>query len=235
MDSLQDIIKWPCDLPTTTKEAIVLTATRIQQLGPLTTQGRQLSGVMYIKRGIAGIGFNSEHTNTMNSAIFGTGNWLGASMINHVVRVLAHIEQIEPIEIIFFAKDKIDQLAAKDPNIYKWLYYGSLQTQHQWLTAQAVSLHDREVRVVYTLLEIAKYAKKVKGSISAVHASQKQLSIIAGISRPRLNEVLKSLESSEEISVSRGSIHLINQQALAQRLEKVNTSITDLAAIPSSS
>jgi len=235
VDSLQDLIKWPCELPSTTKEAIVLNATRIQQLGPVTTQGRQLNGVMYIKRGIAGIGFSSEHTNTMNAAIFGTGNWLGASVINHVIRVLANIEQVEPIEIIFFAKDKIEQLAEKDPNIFKWLYYGSLQSQHQWLTAQAVSLHDREVRVIYTLLEIAKYANQVQGSVSAVHASQKQLSIMAGISRPRLNEVLKMLEASGEISVSRGSIHLLDQQSLTERLSKLDVSIIDTGPISSAS
>lgn len=229
MDSLQEIIQWPCELPNATKEAIVLSAMRIQQFGSATAPNRAMKGVIYIKRGIAAIGLTSEHTNTMNSGIFGTGNWLGGSMINHGSRILAHVEQIEPVEVIFFAKDKIDHLANNDPYIYKWLYHASISTQQQWLNAQVVSLHDRETRVIFALLQIAQHTKQVKGSKTAVHASQKQLSMITGISRPRLNEVLKMLEAKEEISVSRGVIHLLEPTKLSEQLRKLESSISNEA------
>lgn len=227
METLQDTIKWPCELPNETKEAIILNAIKIQSIGNTAGQGGNLKGLLYIKKGIAGIGFGSEQTNTMNSGIFGTGDWLGGSIMNSNIRVHVHIEQFEPLEIIFFAKEKLDILAAKDPHIFQFLYHASLKTQNKWLLAQAVSLYKREARVVFSLLELTKHSKQIKGSLTALHASQKQLSLITGISRPRLNEVLKMLETTGEISVSRGAIHILDQARLAERLTDLQTSVVD--------
>lgn len=225
MDTLQENIIWPCELPSETKEAIVLSAIRVNQFGTSLPSSRQTSGVTYINKGIASISFGSEQTNTMNAGVYGKGSWLGGSIINQSFKLHATIEEIEPVEAIFFPKDRIDQLAEKDTNIYKWLYHSSLDTQQQWLLAQVVSLHDRETRVVFALLQIARYTSQIKGSLTAVNASQKLLSSVTGISRPRLNEVLKMLESSGEVSVSRGSIHLLDIAQLEERLTPVHTTI----------
>ncbi|WP_171759456.1 helix-turn-helix domain-containing protein [Vibrio sp. RE86] len=227
MDTLQDSINWPCELPNETKKAIVLNAIKIQSLGNSAGHSGNLKGLLYIKKGIAGIGFGSEQTNTMNSSIFGAGDWLGGSIMNNNIRVHVNIEQLEPLEIIFFAKEKLDTLAARDPHIFQFLYHASLKTQNRWLLAQAVSLYKREARVVFSLLEISKHSNQIKGSLTAIHTSQKQLSTITGISRPRLNEVLKMLESTGEISVNRGSIHILDQARLAERLTDLQTSVVD--------
>ncbi|WP_159737053.1 Crp/Fnr family transcriptional regulator [Vibrio atypicus] len=190
---------------------------------PTLTHG--MNGILYIKSGIACITFGSEQTNSMNSGIFGSGTWLGSNMISHNIRLHATIEQLEPIELIFFHKDKVEALCLQDPFVYKWLYHCSLSTQQQWLMAQVVSLYDREVRVIFALLEIARLTKQIQGSMLKVHTSQKQLSIIVGISRPRLNEVLKMLEINKEIIINRGVIHILQPEKLEQRLEQLKTTI----------
>tara|TARA_Y100001956_G_scaffold80665_1_gene96328 strand:+ start:2053 stop:2736 length:684 start_codon:yes stop_codon:yes gene_type:complete len=225
LDNLRDTFSWPCELPEETKRSIVLSAIKLNQLPQTTHSTEHIAGIVYVKSGIACITFGSDQTNTMNSGIYGSGTWLGGSMINHDLKLHATIEEIEPISIIYFPKDKIDHLAQQDPFIYKWLYNCSLSTQKQWLMAQVVSLYDRETRVVYTLLEIAKHTKQIQGSKTKLHASQKQLSIITGISRPRLNEVLKNLESNQEISVSRGAIHLLDEERLQQRLMSIRSTV----------
>lgn len=227
MDTLQDKIIWPCELSNETKEAIVLCAVRINQFGTKLNSSRSSSGVTYINKGIACISFGSDQTNTMNAGVYGKGSWLGSSVINQSFKLHATIEEIEPLEAIFFPKDRIDQLAEKDPSIYKWLYYSSLNTQQPWLLAQIVSLHDRVTRVVYALLEIARYTSQIKGSLTSVNASQKLLSNVTGISRPRLNEVLKMLESVGEVSVSRGSIHLLDINRLEQRLAPIKATVLE--------
>lgn len=148
-------------------------------------------------------------------------------MINQSFKVHATIEELEPVEVIFFPKDKIDQIAGKDPLVYKFLYHSSLESQQAWLKAQIVSLHNRETRVVYALLEVSRHTSQIQGSIVSVNASQKQLSSITGISRPRLNEVLKMLESNGEISVMRGAIHLLEIERLKQRLAPMSNMIIE--------
>lgn len=225
MDTLQDKIIWPCQLPASTKEAIVLCAIRANQLGANTGSTRPIPGITYINSGIACISFGAEQTNSMNSGVYGKGSWLGGSMINQSFKLHTTIEELEPVDVIFFPKDKIELLAERDPHVYKLLYFCSLDSQQQWLTAQIVSLYNRETRVVFALLEVARHTTQIKGSVLSVNASQKQLSNITGISRPRLNEVLKMLETNGEISVSRGTIHLIDVDALQARLEAISNTI----------
>lgn len=202
----------------------MLCAIRASQF-PIAKSEAKSGGVTYLKKGIIAITFGNENTNTMNSGIYGEGSWLGSSMINQSVHLHASIEELEPVEVIYFPKERIDALAATDPFVYKWLYHCSVKAQQQWLFAQITSLHDRQTRVVFTLLEIARLMKTVKGSFIKVSASQKQLSAITGISRPRLNEVLKMLESSGEISIERGSIHLIEPSKLQHRLSVLDGTI----------
>ncbi len=205
----------------------MLCATRINHFGRPATTSRTTPGITYVNRGIACINFGADQTNTMNSGIYGKGSWLGSSMIGQSFKVHATIEELEPVEAIFFPKDKIDQVAEKDPLVYKFLYHSSIESQQAWLRAQIVSLHNRETRVVYSLLEVARHTSQIQGSIISVNASQKQLSSITGISRPRLNEVLKMLESNNEISVMRGAIHLLDVERLRERLTLINNTIIE--------
>ncbi|RJX67133.1 Crp/Fnr family transcriptional regulator [Vibrio sinensis] len=200
-------------------------AIRINPLQDSSNSKKKAVSVMYIKKGIACIAFGCDSANTMNSGIFGEGSWLGSLMIHQPLSIHATIEELEPVEAICFPKDKIDILAKQDPMIYKWLYHATVKTQQQWLLAQVTSLHDRHTRVVFSLLEIARLTKQVQGSYTKVNASQKQLSTITGISRPRLNETLKMLELCNEISIERGSIHLIDIEKLRIRLNVLNTTI----------
>ncbi|WP_052772078.1 Crp/Fnr family transcriptional regulator [Vibrio mexicanus] len=147
-------------------------------------------------------------------------------MIGQSVRYKATIEELEPIEMLIFPQAKIEELAKINPEIYKWLYHSTHKTQQAWIRAQISTLYDKETRIVSSLLEIAKYIPNIKGSFQKIHASQRQLSLITGISRPRLNETLKELEVSKEISLERGVIHLLKPDALRKRMERVSQNMS---------
>ena len=149
--------------------------------------------------------------------------------MNSGLLLKATIDEIYPTIIICFPKEKIDRLAATNDEVYKWLYHCTLDVQKCWLQAQLCSLYDRECRIVFSLLDISKRLPSVKGSLLKIDISQKQLSQITGISRPRLNEVLKQLEAVGEISLERGSIHLIDIPALSLRTHKLDNAFKSLA------
>ncbi len=186
-------------------------------------------GVYYVSQGILSISFTSENTNSMNATLISSNTWMGGGIMNSGLLLKATIDEIYPTIIICFPKEKIDRLAATNDEVYKWLYHCTLDVQKCWLQAQLCSLYDRECRIVFSLLDISKRLPSVKGSLLKIDISQKQLSQITGISRPRLNEVLKQLETVGEISLERGSIHLIDIPALSLRTHKLDNAFKNLA------
>ncbi|MDN3681037.1 Crp/Fnr family transcriptional regulator [Vibrio tapetis subsp. quintayensis] len=218
-------ILWPCELDEQTKiqlMSIVKPITGIAHFVNRSELTNQRRGVYYVRKGIVAIAFSPEGPNSMNSGILSHGLWIGGGVMMGQQFMRAAFEEIEPLELFFFQKDKIEQLAESNPFIYKWLYYGSLDTQKIWISAQVASLHDKEVRIVSALLDLLNRSKTIKGSVPEIKVSQKQLSIITGISRPRLNEVLKLLESSQEITLARGKIYLTDLEALTKRTKALD-------------
>ncbi len=197
-------IQWPCELSQETTESLTSIARKVDTFSrkpSSTTNG----GIIYLVKGIATVTFSGEGTNTMNAGIFGQGFWLGGAIISQTVRYKATIEALEPLEMLLFPQNKIEELCKTNPEIYKWLYHSTHKAQQAWVRAQISTLYDKETRIVSSLLEIAKYIPNIKGSFQKIHASQRQLSLITGISRPRLNETLKALETANEISLNAAS------------------------------
>ncbi|MDN3616972.1 MAG: Crp/Fnr family transcriptional regulator [Vibrio gallaecicus] len=215
-------IQWPCNLSQALKDELLLSAITVHGLSDRNQFKRSsVDGVFYIVQGIMSISFASENTNTMNATLLSANTWAGGGVIYNSLSLNATIDEILPCTILYFPKEKIDRLASTNDEVFRWLYHCTLDLQKNWLQSQLCSLYDRESRIVFSLLDLAKRLPAVQGSLIKIDISQKQLSQITGISRPRLNEVLKSLEAANEISLERGSIHLIDIPSLNKKTEKL--------------
>lgn len=222
-------IDWPCSLSDSLKQELLSSATIMSGLSEYSQYSRaNEGGVYYVSQGIISVSFTSENTNSMNATLISGNTWMGGGILNSNLLLKATVDEIYPTIIICFPKEKIDRLAATSDEVYKWLYHCTLDVQKCWLKSQLCSLYDRECRIVFSLLDISRRLPSVKGSLVKIDISQKQLSQITGISRPRLNEVLKHLESVGEISLERGSIHLLDIPALAERTHKLDNAYKSL-------
>ncbi|MGF1754880.1 Crp/Fnr family transcriptional regulator [Vibrio makurazakiensis] len=219
MKNLPFDIQWPCEISDELKQKLLDTAIVLNALPDRTHN--KVGGVFYIAQGMLSVSFSSENTNTMNANLIGKNSWMGASMMSSDISHSAVVDELLPLSLVYFPKDKIDKLAQSDFEVYKWLYFSSLETQKDWLQAQICSLYDKQSRVIFSLLEISRHLPSVQGSIIKIDISQRQLSQISGISRPRLNEVLKYLEQQGEIGLERGSIHLLEPDSLNLRLKSI--------------
>lgn len=217
-------IEWPCELSAEIKALLLECAIEVNGVPKRNPNSRaQQGGVFYVTQGIMSVTFSADKTNTMNAGLVGSGMWFGGTVMSSDISFNATLDEILPISFLYFPKEKVDKLAQANHEVYKWLYYSTVEVQKDWIQAQICSLYDRESRVVFSLLQIAQRLPSVQGSLIKIDISQKQLSQITGISRPRLNEVLKALEAQGEVSLERGSIHLLELNALQQRVAKLTT------------
>ncbi len=216
-----DSILWPCELSRNLKESLLSIAQPTDNL----LNGHE-QGLFYVVQGLAFAHFAPETiVNTMNSAVIRKGIWIGSSQQNKRIHVHSHIEEVNPLTLLYFPKDKISKLCDVNPETYKFLYHTRDTISSTWLTSQLVSLFDKETRIVFALTQLAEHSQSIQGSVIRLELSQKQLSIITGISRPRLNEVLKSLEQSNEVSLERGSIFINDLAKLKLRLYKIEKAL----------
>ncbi|MGF1756399.1 Crp/Fnr family transcriptional regulator [Photobacterium sagamiensis] len=229
MNVLIDQIQWPCEISHSLKTQLVEISSIIHGVDKFicTRQMASVPAVYYVQEGVASFRLCSEGIKGVNSLLIGPGDWIGGSAIAQDMKLFVSVEEIESMSLVSFPKEKIFKLAQSNNEVYKWLYYCAMEIQKILLQAQISSLYDREIRTVYALLDIANRVKSVKGSMSTIKISQHQLSLITGISRPRVNEVLKSLEKKGEIIIQRECIYLADLQALGARIENLNLMFND--------
>ena len=89
------------------------------------------------------------------------------------------------------------------------------------------SIHEKEQKTIYVLLELAARQTNVTGAKVSINISQTQLSTITGISRPRLNEVLKSIEQQGLVTIQRGKVSISDFEGLYERISPMNLMIRD--------
>ncbi|TMX62315.1 hypothetical protein DA097_15215 [Vibrio rotiferianus] len=217
-------IAWPCELPTALKTELLDIAIPV---GSITQHinnvrlSKSPKGIIYLASGIICSSFNVEGTNSMNATIFGPTSWLGASQLKLPININANIDELERTECILFPRDKIESISERNPLTYKWLYYSSSKSNICWIKSQHASLFDKYTRVAFCLSEISTQLPTIVGCNKTIKLSQKSLSNITGISRPRLNEVLKMLEEKGLISLNRESVTILNEPRLKQELHDV--------------
>ena len=219
-----DSIVWPCKLPDIVKRSILSTAQVRKGIKSLDVcQSRcQMPGVFYILNGSSGLCVATPDMNNSLGVVVGKGDWIGAHAIESNEEIFLIAEEVEPITMLYFSKSTISSLAEHDSMVYKWLYSCTRSEQKIWLQAMLSSIHDKSLRVVYLLFEFAKRIEIIRGSLICINISQYQLSSLSGISRARLNEVLKKLEYDGYIFLQRGKVYIKNISQLGDYLNEMN-------------
>lgn len=220
-----DQIHWYSDISDALKQQLVDIA-RIQHglTGIIQPAGySRLTGLVYFVSGIQTFCYTPKHGGNVLGAIFGAGDWLGSLALWDDYKVFILAEEVEPASVLYFPGKEIERLTEKDPNVYKWLFFIAKRTQRTWTRANLAAQHDKNTRAAFVILEMAIRQAGAELKPMTLAVSQQQLADVTGISRSRLNEVLKGFEQDGDISLRRGSIELKSPQALSARLHSLNS------------
>lgn len=214
---------WPCSLSTQLKRQLL----DIAQQGKGLPNTQAFPGVYYITNGLATLSVLSENMSNSLGFVIGVNDWVGANSIGDIDKMFLLSVELEPLEYLFFSKKKVKQLSENNLEVFKFLFHCLNKIQPRFWQVSLTALHGKEVRIVYTLLSLAERKKTVKGAKISIKITQEQLCEVTGLSRPRINEVLKMIEKAHEISIERGIIHIIDITALGNRLNQLNTMFND--------
>lgn len=211
---LQADIKWPCHLNSATKDSL-LSIARPYDLANLKNR---IPGIFYVASGcLVGYATNQNMDNSLG-LVFGAGCWFGIQAINNPDYKRKQIyETLHPTELWVFPREELERLLEQHLEIYKFLFYIAQKTSSAVMQLGSNTLYCLTTRVTYILLELAEKASTVHDD-SIINITQQHLSQIAGISRPRVNEVLNDLARCGEIRIGRREIALLNIDALRERL-----------------
>ncbi|NVN81019.1 MULTISPECIES: Crp/Fnr family transcriptional regulator [unclassified Vibrio] len=222
--TISEQIQWPCELPQELIDSLVEVAvfkTGIHSL-EITQKFQNLPGVFYILSGSAGICFSTENMKSLSGGVIGKGDWMGALTIHAEYNLFAVAEEVEPISMILFPADKVLELAEEQCMVFKWLLHCGTRAQSIWMQAYLSSIHEKEQKTIYVLLELAARQTNITGATVSINVSQTQLSTITGISRSRLNEVLKGIEQAGLVTIQRGKVFISDIEGLYERISPMN-------------
>ncbi|MEH6452105.1 MAG: Crp/Fnr family transcriptional regulator [Psychromonas sp.] len=222
-------INWPTELSDNFKKKLLSIA---QQSTTLKNQSLNMlyddnAGIYYLSDGIVTVYYTCDNTNSLQGMVCGPKDWLGSFDITSNSETCLLVEKLEEVNYLFFPSHKIKKLAETEPEVFAWLYYCTAKMQPKILQSMLICAHNKEIRIVYTLLTLANYQRVLLGQQTSLHINQQQLSTITGLSRPRINEVLKKIEKDNEIVIERGKIHIIDKVALGKRLEPASLIFSD--------
>lgn len=212
---LSDSIQWPCSLSAKTQADLLAIARSFDY--------RQLSapmpGVLYVASGcLVGYATNSNIDNSLG-LVFGHGTWFGIQSIHNPEYASSEIyEALLPTRVFLLPKQEIEAMLEKNPEVYKFLFYIAQQRGRISLQMASNTLFCLTTRVVYILLELAAQHCPATNVSHEIKITQQSLSHIVGISRPRVNEVLKMLADAGEITIQRGKLVILNYSGLKSRL-----------------
>lgn len=216
-----DSVRWPCVLSDELKQRLLglsRLGRGLKGLG-LENGGRRFPGVIYFLKGSIHLYITSAQERGFVGAVLGAGDWLGAMVVagqNQTDFIVA--DEVDSIEYRLFPTEALLVLAQEHPELYQWLYFLAAEIQPKWLQASITSLQDKQTRLIYSLLQLLAKNPPPQGVLPQVRIAQEPLSHLAGISRPRLNEVLKQLEAAGELEILRGCIRVLDLPALCRRL-----------------
>ncbi|MDR9828107.1 helix-turn-helix domain-containing protein [Vibrio sp. FNV 38] len=220
-------ISWPCTLSSPIKQKLLAISTPLKNTATLsqfamnaTTKPDDVNhhGLAYISEGIFALCFDHERVQTLNSVVISKDTWIDSQMLTVALQMGALFEEVEPIKFLWFREEQLLTLCEQHHECYKLMHFYKLQFRQQWLRSQYISQHLRSVRVAYLLHELATHTSTVLGAKPLLLLSQDQLAIMTGLSRPRVNEVLKVFNQEGIISQSRGRIYIENSNKLYRYL-----------------
>jgi len=224
-----DDIVWPCELSLSLKKNLLSIASVKQGISSLGGSPKNpfSSDLCYLLEGIAILNSSTQDTSTTVGGVIGPQDWIGVSGIDESSRPVYTTEEIVPVVLMAFPNKLLLKLGEKESEVFKFLFYIAQKLLKKWTQAAVTVIHDKEMRIVYSLLELLVLHRKNDDVIPCIKISQQQLSFLTGISRPRVNGVLKELEVAEEIEIARGCFRIVNLPKLACRLNNLNVSMRD--------
>ncbi len=208
-------IQWPCPLQETTRQRLL----SIAQPYELNWRTGPLPGVIYVATGcVVGYATNETMDNSLG-LMYGHGRWFGIQSIDNPTYAPTSLyEALLPTELLLFPARELERLVEQDPEIYKFLFFIAQYIGRITLQLGSNTLFCLTTRIIYVLLELADKPTSLNEAQPLIHITQQSLSQIVGISRPRVNEVLKTLDGSGEIKLGRGEIRLLDIATLRARL-----------------
>ncbi|WP_255554621.1 Crp/Fnr family transcriptional regulator [Moritella sp. 24] len=193
------------------------------------TDHRQMlsDGVCYIYQGTAAVCMQAKNLKTVNNVVMGKQEWFGDCQSVNNNLLFFSLSEIEPLNLIVFPQEQLDRLIDIDLEVTKWLYHVVNASQQKWRQSQLLLSENKQIKIIYLLIELTMHQKQIKGVLPKIAISQQQISIITGISRQRVNEALKQLESAQCLELERNSIYIIDFKGLCKRLDHIDLSIRD--------
>ncbi len=184
------------------------------------------SGIIYIKQGRFSISLPQRSMDTLYSFIVEPNSWFGGLTLMPLPHPFLLINELENVELLYISKRRLTEIADANPLIYKWLLNIAADNMPQWFQAPLIALSNKKIRVIYCLATLLPLNKKGISTIE-VDTSQQKISDICGLSRPRVNEVLKALEQLRLIQVEHKKIIIHNPLALFKLLDEANLCFYD--------
>lgn len=220
IDYAVEDIAWPCDLTDAFKYQLLECAelhTCLTGMHVNNTNTQEV-GVSYVLKGIMAAYVSAPDSRQISSCLVGPNDWIGAMALLDESDTIVFAEELEAVKLLLFPWKKIRQLTEVNLEAYKWLYHAAGKMQSKLMQSQFISKFGRENRVVYTLLDLLAQHPNVIGALPSLRVTQAQISLISGMTRPRVNEMLKKLEREGEIALERNSIRIIDIEGLKGRL-----------------
>jgi CRP/FNR family transcriptional regulator, cyclic AMP receptor protein len=148
-------------------------------------------------------------------AILGPGKVVGElALIDERARRTATVTALQPCETIVLRRSQFQKLREQHPQVDTFLL-AALAAQVDRLSEHLVQMlySPAQQRVMQRLLALAE--EFGEGPISV---TQEELALMAGTTRPTVNEVLRELEKIAWIRLGRGRIELLERSRLARRV-----------------
>lgn len=220
---------WPGDIATSLQQALLAIARPVD----LLQQYNRLNpppGIFYLEQGAVLLTVPDGQMKRSIGMALGPGDWWGIHAFDpEVHQLFSLMEELLPPVAWLLPKAEVEQLGRQAPEVYKWLFAIALQQHGVRLQLNLNSWHSLPQRVAYLLLHLGDRCGQALPEGLQLPISQQQLSLLAGISRPRLNEVLKQFELDGLLRLARGRILLLDIPGLRAPLQCLNLMFHDPA------
>ena len=228
-ENLMDLIEWPCVLPLEIKLELLSISEKQTYVGNAKRSfDKQWSrGIFYFFSGIASYSLISSEMKPLVGGVLGYQSWMGGLQTYNFPKLILHTEEIEPLSTLFFPRQKIEELANKDPIIFKFLFALVQSNQPKHWQAIIISHYPIEIRLIYILIELLAHKRSIVGEVPHIKITHQQVSNLTGVSRPRVSEVFKQLQNEELISLARGVVWINDIDKLYEKLKRVSFDFYD--------
>ncbi|WP_409422291.1 Crp/Fnr family transcriptional regulator [Pseudaeromonas sp. ZJS20] len=225
---------WPGDISTRVQQALLALA-RPVDLMQQHSRLSEIPGIFYLEQGAVLMAVPDGEMKSSIGMALGPGDWWGIHAFDPASpRLFALMELVAQPVVWLFPKAEVEQLASRQPEVYKWLFAIALRLHGLRMQLHLNSWHSLPQRVAYLLLHLGERCGQPQADGLQLPVSQQQLSQLAGISRPRLNEVLKQFEGQGLLQLGRGQIRLLDIPGLRAPLQSLNLMFHDPLQSPDS-